>query len=108
MLTSGVGTDRAPSELSKVSSTSATAAARRPSLPAKMTSCMDVPRMLVGLCSPSTHMTASAILLLPLPFGPITTATPGSKTSSVCRENDLKPFMRSERRYTLGYTPPSV
>ena len=27
-------------------------------------------------------------------------ATPGSKTSSVCRENDLKPLMRSERRYT--------
>ena len=41
-------------------------------------------------------------LLLPLPLGPMTTPTPGSKTSSVCRGNDLKPRRRSRLRYTLS------
>ena len=39
-LTSGVGSGKMPVELSKVISTSATPLARRPSEPAKMTSCM--------------------------------------------------------------------
>ncbi len=91
MLTSGVGSGNAPSALSKVSSTSALPLARRPSLPAKMTSCIDEPRTVLGLCSPSAQMTASAMLLLPLPLGPMITPTPGSKTSSVARANDLNP-----------------
>ena len=99
-LTSGVGSGRDPSLLSKVSSTSAAPLARRPSLPAKMTSCMDEPRTVVGLCSPSAQITASARLLLPLPLGPMITPTPGSKRSSVCLGNDLKPLRRSALRYT--------
>src|SRR5512133_3328116 len=99
-LTSGVGSGSTPSLLSKVSSTSAEPLARRPSLPAKMTSCMDEPRTVVGLCSPSAQMTASARLLLPLPLGPMITPTPGSKRSSVCLGKDLKPFRRSDLRYT--------
>jgi hypothetical protein len=72
-LTSGVGSGSAPSALSKVSSTSALPLARRPSLPAKITSCMEEPRTVDGLCSPSAHTTASARLLLPLPLGPMMT-----------------------------------
>ena len=55
---------------------------------------------MLGLCSPSAQMTASAKLLLPLPLGPMMTPTPGSKSSSVCRGNDLKPLSRSALRYT--------
>ena len=99
-LTSGVGSGSDPSLLSKVSSTSADPLARRPSLPAKMTSCMDEPRTVLGLCSPRAQMTASARLLLPLPLGPMITPTPGSKRSSVCLGNDLKPLRRSALRYT--------
>ena len=57
---------------------------------------------MLGLCSPSAHTTASARLLLPLPLGPMMTPTPGSKTSSVCLGNDLKPLRRSALRYTLS------
>lgn len=39
---------------------------------------------------------ASAMLLLPLPFGP-TAVTPLSKTNSVCEANDLYPC--SSRRF---------
>ena len=45
-------------------------------------------------------MTASARLLLPLPLGPMITPTPGSKRSSVCLGNDLKPLRRNSLRYT--------
>ena len=105
-LTSSVGSGRAPSALSNTSSTSAVALARRPSLPAKITSCIDEPRTVVGLCSPSAQTTASARLLLPLPLGPMITATPGSKTSSVCLGNDLKPRTRRRLRCTLSRPPP--
>jgi len=39
-------------------------------VPAKITSSILPPRKSLGLCSPNTHLMASLILLLPLPFGP--------------------------------------
>jgi hypothetical protein len=87
-----------PQVLSNTRLTSATADGRCPSAPAKMTSCMLWPRMLVGLCSPRAQSTASVRLLLPLPLGPMMTATPGSKTSSVGRAKVLNPRSRMERR----------
>jgi hypothetical protein len=42
---------------------------RRVSAPSKMTSCILPPRSALALCSPRTQRIASAILLLPQPFG---------------------------------------
>ena len=50
--------------------TSAICSGWRLELPAKMTSSIDVPRRLLTLCSPSTQLMASEMLLLPQPFGP--------------------------------------
>src|SRR3989475_10650570 len=89
--------------------TSAAAVGLRASLPLKMTSSMRSPRRLLALCSPITHVMASATLLLPHPFGPTIAVTPLSKASSERSENDLKPLIsrRSKRMgthhaYTLG------
>ena len=50
-------------------------------------------------CRPPRR-TASAMFDLPEPFGPTTTATPGSRRTSTGSGNDLKPRRRIERRYT--------
>src|SRR5947207_1009090 len=67
-----------------------------------MTSSILSPRRLLALCSPITHVIASATLLLPHPLGPTIAVTPLSKASSDRSENDLKPLIsrRSRRMYT--------
>src|SRR5262245_10625933 len=96
----------------KRSRTSADAVGLRASLPLKITSSIRSPRRLLALCSPITHVIASATLLLPHPFGPTIAVTPLSKASSERSENDLNPLMsrRSKRMgihhaYRPGYGP---
>jgi len=51
--------------------------------------------------SPKTNRTASRILLLPLPFGPVTTINPLSKSMVTLRgPKDLKFLISSFLRYT--------
>src|SRR5690606_36474954 len=57
-----------------------------------MTSSSLVPRSKRALCSPNTQRMASAILLLPLPLGPTTAATPGGSSRVVRPANDLNPW----------------
>src|SRR5579864_4113005 len=73
--------------------TSAEAVGRRASLPLKRTSSIRSPRRLLALCSPITHVMASATLLLPQPLGPTMAVTPASNASSERSENDLKPLI---------------
>ena len=82
--------------------TSAAPVGLRASLPLKITSSILSPRRLLALCSPSTHVMASATLLLPQPLGPTMAVTPPSKASSDRSEKDLKPAIsrRSRRSYT--------
>src|SRR6516164_8796547 len=64
----------------------------RSRVPAKITSCMWVPRSDFALCSPSTQLTPSRMFDLPHPFGPTTTAMPVPATvSSVRSQKLLKP-----------------
>src|SRR4029453_4907684 len=51
-------------------------------------------------CAPSTQATASTRFDLPEPFGPTTTVTPGSNSSTVLSANDLKPRGGSALRNT--------
>ena len=53
-----------------------------------------------GLSDPAAHTIASATFDFPDPFGPTTTATPGSSLSSSGSTNDLKPRIRIVRRCT--------
>ena len=76
-----------------VSETSARPSAGREEVPAKMTSSILAERSERGPWAPSTQVTASTTLDLPLPFGPTTTVMPGSNSSTVGSANDLKPFM---------------
>ena len=57
-------------------------------------------RMLI-LCSPSTHLMLSEILLLPEPFGPITAVIPGLNSNTVLSANDLKPCNSNLFKYIL-------
>ena len=68
-----------PVELSMVRLTSARPSAGRRAVPAKMTSSIFWLRTLLGACAPSTQAMASTTLDLPLPLGPTTTVTPGSR-----------------------------
>src|SRR5262245_54038994 len=79
--------------------TSAAAVGLRASLPLKITSSILSPRRRLALCSPITHVIASATLLLPHPLGPTIAVTPLSNASSERSENDLKPLIsrRSKR-----------
>src|SRR5947209_13821750 len=54
--------------------------------------------MASGDCSPSAHRTASVMLDLPDPFGPMITAIPGANSNRVRFGNDLKPLGVSARR----------
>src|SRR4029450_882454 len=73
--------------------TSAAPVGLRASEPLKMTSSILSPRRLLADCSPSTHVSASATLLLPQPLGPTMAVTPRSNASSERSEKDLKPLI---------------
>ena len=89
-----------PAELSMVRATSARPRAGRLAVPAKMTSSIFWERTTLGAWAPSTQPMASTTLDLPLPLGPTTTVTPGSRSSAVASAKDLKPFMVSDLRNT--------
>ncbi len=77
-----------------VSVTSAMPSGLRSRVPAKITSCMCVPRKVFALCSPSTQLTPSRMFDFPHPFGPTTTAMPVPATvNSVRSQKLLKPRM---------------
>ena len=78
--------------------TSAAPVGLRASEPLKITSSILSPRRLLALCSPSTHVSASATLLLPQPLGPTMAVTPRSKASSDLSEKDLKPEISRRSR----------
>src|SRR5262245_18262724 len=85
--------------------TSAAAVGLRASLPLKITSSILSPRRLLALCSPITHVIASAKLLLPHPLGPTIAVTPLSNASSERSENDLKPLIsRRSRRMAHNHS----
>ena len=78
--------------------TSARPSAGRLAVPAKMTSSIFWERTADGAWAPSTQPMASTTLDLPDPFGPTTTVTPGSRSSTVVSAKDLKPFRESRFR----------
>ena len=72
-----------------------------------MTSSIFAERSERGPWAPSTQVTASTTLDLPLPLGPTTTVIPGSNSSTVGSAKDLKPFMLSDFR-NIGATLPGA
>ena len=78
--------------LSIVNATSALPNAALFAVPAKITSSIFCERTEAGAWAPSTQAIASTTFDLPLPFGPTTTATPGSKSRTVESAKDLNPF----------------
>ena len=70
-----------------------------------MTSSIFAERSERGPWAPSTQVTASTTLDLPLPLGPTTTVIPGSNSSMVGSAKDLKPFMLSDFRNTGATLP---
>src|SRR4051795_2490180 len=89
-----------PALLSMHNDTSARPSAGRSGVPAKMTSSILPPRSVRGPWAPSTHATASTRFDLPDPFGPTTTMTPGSNSSTVLSANDLNPRSVNDFRNT--------
>src|SRR5262245_42952627 len=89
-----------PAVLSMVRDTSARPSAGRFAVPAKITSSIFWLRTALGACAPSTQAMASTTLDLPLPLGPTTTVTPGSRVIVVGSAKDLKPLSVSDRRNT--------
>ena len=63
-----------------------------------MTSSIFWLRTALGACAPSTQPMASTTLDLPLPLGPTTTVTPGSRSSDVVSAKDLNPLRVSDRK----------
>ena len=98
MVTSAMSTGSLPEALSMVSETSARPRAARLAVPMKMTSSIFAERRARGPWAPSTQVTASTTLDLPLPLGPTTTVMPGSNSSTVGSAKDLNPFMLSDFR----------
>src|SRR4051794_6325847 len=86
--------------------TSARPSAGRLAVPAKMTSSIFDERTELGACAPSTQAMASTTLDLPLPLGPTTTVTPGSRSKVVASAKDLKPLRVSDRR-NMGADDPT-
>ena len=82
---------RIRSELSRVIATKAELCGRRSCVPAKMTSCMELPRSCFTFCSPSTQRTASEMFDFPEPFGPTMPVMPLLKSRTVLFAKDLKP-----------------
>ena len=68
-------------------------------VPAKITSSAFAPLRDFILCSPSTHLILSEILLLPDPFGPITAVIPGLNSKTVLSAKDLNPCNSSLFKY---------
>ena len=60
-------------------------------VPLKITPSILSVRRIFALCSPTTQLIASAMLLLPQPFGPTIAVVPSSKISSVRSQKDLNP-----------------
>ena len=89
-----------PSSLSKTSSTSQWSAAARFAEPPKSTSSGFSARSSDGVSEPAAQTIASETFDFPEPFGPTTTATPGSRLTSTGSGNDLKPRSLMERRCT--------
>ena len=69
-----------------------------------MTSSIFWLRTALGACAPRTHAIASTTLDLPLPFGPTTTVTPGSRSSEVVSAKDLNPLRVSDFRNMAAST----
>ena len=72
-----------PHSLSSTSSTSQTPLGGRESEPEKRTSWPAAARSWAGECTPIAHCKASAMFDLPLPLGPMMTAIPSWKRSSI-------------------------
>ena len=70
--------------------------------PPKSTSSGFSARSSDGVSEPAAQTIASATFDLPEPFGPTTTATPGSSLSSIGSTNDLKPRILIDWRCTSG------
>ena len=107
MVTSDRSMDSLPEALSMVSETSARPSCGRDEVPAKMTSSILAERSERGPWAPSTQVTASTTLDLPLPLGPTTTVIPGSNSNTVGSAKDLNPFMLSDFK-NIGATLPGA
>src|SRR5580692_2325448 len=107
MVTSDRSMGSLPDALSMVSETSARPSWGRDDVPAKMTSSILAERNERGPWAPSTQVTASTTLDLPLPFGPTTPVIPGSTCSTVGSAKDLNPFMLSDFK-NIGATLPGA
>src|SRR5665647_1439980 len=70
-------------------------------VPANIISSILPPRRVLGLCSPSTHLIASLILLLPLPFGPTIHVIPSLKSIVTGSANDLNPCISILLKYNF-------
>ena len=69
------------------------------SVPEKMTSSIFPPRSIFGLCSPSTHLIASLMLLFPLPLGPTMQVIPLSNSITTGSAKDLNPCISIFLKY---------
>src|SRR4051812_34623974 len=67
-----------------------------------MTSSILAPRSDFADCSPRTQRIASVTLLFPLPLGPTTAVTPGTKSIAIRSANDLNPIISSLFRNTIN------
>src|SRR5438876_6683606 len=81
--------------------------ALRACVPLKMTPSIRSVRRLLALCSPTTQLIASLMLLFPQPFGPTIPVTPSLKTISVRSQNDLNPRISSFWIPCIVVTDPS-
>ena len=63
----------------------------RASVPANITSSILEPRSCFALCSPNTHLTASATLLFPEPLGPTIPVIPFWNSNTILLAKDLNP-----------------
>src|SRR5215213_216128 len=100
MATSDHSNGPSPTPLSKSNSTSQCSACFRVFEPAKRTSSGFSALSSCGAMEPEAQTIASATFDLPEPFGPTTTATPGSSSISTGSTNDLKPRNLIARRCT--------
>src|SRR5271165_5485165 len=95
MWTSGASMGSRRLELLKVSVISAAFIPRRVGEPLKITSAISLPRRLLTLCSPRTHLMPSTTFDLPDPLGPTTTVIPGGNSNRVLSAKLLKPASSS-------------
>jgi hypothetical protein len=69
-------------------------------VPEKITSFMDEARKDLADCSPSAHLAASMMLLLPHPLGPAMQVTPLEMASDIFFAMDLKPLISTLDNFT--------